>query len=396
MKKMICQACWEQFSESESEEGNCPACGSKKTKEFSFANSETYLAEEVPRVLEARKRAGLDGLVGGLQAIIINTEPNLQKAAAEELLRYTGLSTAATFRDDHFATCVLKVDGSADFLVRSRLKDDNPFHSLNLDPKSKHLPDTRLETFIFKTPDIEKYVAIQKNQGVQFLTDGIIHKDNYSFIQTRPSRCTGNSLGFIQWHKNEGDYSSGDCSSLGWAPEKPRHSYLRNIGLLDHAATRLHARDRDAAIIEFLKLTNYHFDFAIYVKIFNSITSVARLSRDDYAMVFTSGISQYENDETSGPTEKFVHHYGRRVHHMAFVTEDIEDTVKALEDDGMTYLIELVGSPEEGLKQTFTNPSKNTLLVNEYIHRYGGYDGFFTRSNVTALTGATDKQVTAS
>jgi hypothetical protein len=109
-------------------------------------------------------------------------------------------------------------------------------------------------------------------------------------------------------------------------------------------------------------------------------------------MVFTSGISPYVSEEVSGPTEKFVHNYGTRVHHLAFQTEDIEDTYSALVEDGMEFLIELVGSPEEGLKQTFSQPSKNTLLVNEYIHRYGDFDGFFTKSNVTLLTEATDKQ----
>ncbi len=45
-------------------------------------------------------------------------------------------------------------------------------------------------------------------------------------------------------------------------------------------------------------------------------------------------------------------------------------------DDGMKFLIDLVGSPAEGLKQTFTQPSVNTLLVNEYIHSYGDFNGF--------------------
>jgi hypothetical protein len=58
----------------------------------------------------------------------------------------------------------------------------------------------------------------------------------------------------------------------------------------------------------------------------------------------------------------------------------------------MGFLLDLVGSPEEGLKQIFSSPSENTLIVNEYIRRYGDFNGFFTRSNVTLLTGATDKQ----
>jgi hypothetical protein len=58
----------------------------------------------------------------------------------------------------------------------------------------------------------------------------------------------------------------------------------------------------------------------------------------------------------------------------------------------MSFMIELVGGPSEGLHQTFTDPSDNTLLVTEYIHRYGGFTGYFTISNVTALTLATGKQ----
>jgi len=109
-------------------------------------------------------------------------------------------------------------------------------------------------------------------------------------------------------------------------------------------------------------------------------------------MVFTSGISPYMDDEKSGPTEMFIHNYGVRVHHLALETENIEEIMADIKSDGMGFLIELVGSPEDGLKQCFTNPSPNTMLVTEYIHRYGGFRGFFTRSNVTLLTASTAKQ----
>ena len=161
---------------------------------------------------------------------------------------------------------------------------------------------------------------------------------------------------------------------------------------IDHAATRVRAEDRDEAIVEFMELTNYRFDFAIYVKVFNSITNVARLTAADYAMVFTSGIAPYVDDDVSGPTEKFIHNFGPRVHHVAFRTERIERVFSSLKRDGMEFLIELVGSRNEGLKQTFTMPSPVTMLVTEYIHRYGDFDGFFTKSNVTLLTGATGRQ----
>jgi hypothetical protein len=360
-------------------------------------NSDEHLLEKAPSIIAERKRLGLEGLVGGLQAVIINTEPERHGTTAEELLRYTGLEYNGAFQDDEYRTCVLKTPGdhefrSADFLIRSRIKGENPFYQLNIAPKSKHLPNTRLETFVFETKDIEKYVSIQKSRGFEFLTDEIIRLDNYSFIQTVPSKCTGNSLGFIQWTGEKGRYETSGSRTLDRDLKKPKPTHLQNIRWLDHAATRVKAQDRDLAIIEFMKLTNYNFDFAIYVKPHNSITSVARLSPKDFAMVFTSGISPYISDEISGPTEKFIHNYGNRVHHIAFQTEAIEDTYSSLVRDEMKFLIELVGSPEEGLKQTFTEPSGNTLLVNEYIHRYGDFDGFFSKSNVTLLTAATEKQ----
>jgi hypothetical protein len=246
----------------------------------------------------------------------------------------------------------------------------------------------------------------QAQANAEFLND-ILDFDNYYFIQTVPSKFTGNSLGFIEWKGERGVYSSPKSQRLDWKMEKPgssasssssssknfsSYSHHKNIRWLDHAATRVRAQDRDPAILEFMRLTNYNFDFAIYVKALNSITSVARLSSSDFAMVFTSGITPFVSQETSGPTEKFISNFGPRVHHIAFQTEEIETTVEALGKDGMKFLLDLAGSPEEGLCQIFSKPSKNTYLVLEYIHRYGDFDGFFTKSNVASLTAATAKQ----
>jgi 4-hydroxyphenylpyruvate dioxygenase-like putative hemolysin len=392
MSQIICSKCMKVH---QSDTDKCPECGLEPPYTYNFRNSDEYLKKEAPKVLKERKEAGLQGLVKGLEYIIINTEPNRQKKAVLELLEYTGLECTNVFEDESFYTAVLKGNkkqtqqNSPDILVQSR-KNGNPFIEYNVAPKTKHVPNTRVETFVFETPNIEKYVAIQKSRGVTFLSDPV-HTENFSFVQTIPSSYTGNSLGFIEWN-NKGEYTSETSEILDWNFKKPDKDYLQNIYELDHTAARVKAKNRDAAIIEFLELTNYHFDFAIYVKVFNSITNVARLSDEDFAMVFTSGISPYISDEESGPTEKFIHNYNVRVHHMAFHTEKIEEIVASIKEDGMDFLIELVGSPDQGLKQCFTKPSENTLLVNEYIHRYGGFDGFFTRSNVTKLTAATEKQ----
>jgi hypothetical protein len=357
-----------------------------------FRNDDERLRSEVDRVMKERTEHGLEGLVGGLESVVINTQPERQKDAVQEVLNTTGYVFEQAFERDGIRTCVLKKDGSADMLVTSRLVGENPFRPVNRGPKGDAMPDTRLETLVFKCPRLEEAVAIQKKRGVRFLTEEPVRTPSFLFMQTEPSPYTGNSVGYLQWLDGEGAYRPDDAQRLDWHFEKPDWPHLRDVHELDHAATRVRAEERDKAIIEFMELTNYHFDFAIYVEALNSITNVARLSAEDFAMVFTSGIEPFKSVEESGPTELFIHNYNTRVHHLAFRTENIEKTFDALVEHGMEFLVELVGSPEEGLKQTFTRPMPSTFIVNEYIHRYGDFDGFFTQSNVTMLTKATERQ----
>ncbi|MGE4553015.1 MAG: hypothetical protein AB7D57_07875 [Desulfovibrionaceae bacterium] len=357
-----------------------------------FKNDDERLRREVARVAEERTRLGLDGLVGGLECVVVNTEADRLRPAVQEFLATTGYAFRGAFEDASARSCLLQQEGSADFLIQCRKGGDNPFRAYNRGPKSDHLPDTRLETFIYKCPRLEDYVAIQQARGVRFLTPEIVETDTFLFIQTEPSPYTGNSVGFVKWLGEEGAWAWEGCAELPWTFTKPDWPHLRDIHELDHTATRVRAEDRDAAILEFMRLTNYDFDFAVYVESLNSITNVARLSAHDYAQVFTSGIGSARPDGSLGPTEQYIANYNVRVHHMAFRTERIERAYQALKAHGMGFLVELVGGPDEGLHQTFSKASPNTLLVNEYIQRYDGFDGFFTKSNVTLLTKATEQQ----
>lgn len=358
----------------------------------SLSRDEEALIGKTAQVPEERRKAGLEGLVGGLDSVIVAVEAERLEPGVLELLRSTGLSCTEAFTGADSRGYVLSLPGSASVVVRTRAGPENPFATVNRARMTVRLPNTRLETFVFSTPDIREYVRIQKGRGVKFLTGEPLESASYSFIQTAPSPFTGNSLGFIQWKRAERSYMPRGSGRNSPLLEKPGLPFLKNIGGLDHAATRVRAKDRTAAILEFLHLTNYHYDFGIFVRSQNSITSVARRSPEDFAMVFTSGITPYISDGESGPTEKFIQNYGTRVHHLAFRTEHIEKAVALLEDGGMRFLLELAGSEAEGLKQIFSEPSANTLIVNEYIHRYGSFDGFFTRSNVERLTEATGRQ----
>jgi len=359
-----------------------------------FQNDDTVLLREVEKTLVARRQAGLEGLVGGLAAVVINTAPEDLLPAAEELLLATRLRFEVAMNDplsDDAGPCLLLRDGhGADFLLKSRAGDDNPFDLYNKGAKNQGRQQARLETFLFTCRDLDRYVAIQKARGVIFATPSPLVTDAFSFIQTMPSIHTGNAVGLIEWKGRPGTYFHAGSQSLALSPLKAERLWQRQIRGLDHVATRVRARQRDAAILEFLSLTNYHFDFAVYVESLNSITNVARLSAGDYAQVFTSGIAAEAED--AGPTERFIANYGVRPHHLAFGVSDIEMVVAGLRAEGMHFLSDLVGSREEGLKQIFSVMSPQTMLVKEYIERYDGFDGFFTKNNVTRLTLATDRQ----
>jgi len=64
--------------------------------------------------------------------------------------------------------------------------------------------------------------------------------------------------------------------------------------------------------------------------------------------------------------------------------------VEVLRDLGISFLADVVGecTDQPNLKQIFSKASPYSLLITEYMERCLGYDGFFTRDNVAALTAA--------
>ncbi|HUM99808.1 MAG TPA: hypothetical protein PLI96_04925, partial [Halothiobacillus sp.] len=97
--------------------------------------------------------------------------------------------------------------------------------------------------------------------------------------------------------------------------------------------------------------------------------------------------------------------YGPRLHHMALTVadgqtngmENIDFAVGAISSQGKRFLLDTVGSREEGLKQIFSSASEYSSLIIEYVQRFGSFQGFFARDNVAQLTFAagTDEGVQA-
>ena len=155
-----------------------------------FQNAAAALLREVDRTLAERRRAGLDGLVGGLAAVVLNVAPQDLVPAAEELLLTTGLRFEAALDASPTGDggpCLLLRDGrGADFLVKSRAGGENPFAPYNQGQKIGPGVQARLETFLFECHDLDRYVAVQKARGVAFQTPVPVGTDAFACILTAP------------------------------------------------------------------------------------------------------------------------------------------------------------------------------------------------------------------
>jgi hypothetical protein len=117
------------------------------------------------------------------------------------------------------------------------------------------------------------------------------------------------------------------------------------------------------------------------------------------AKVFTANNTPYfvnHLEKLPSPTETFVRNYGPRLHHIAIAVRDgetdgmenIEFVVRVIREQGKDFLLDVIGSKEQGLKQIFSSASEHSSLIIEYVQRYGDFDGFFAKDNVAELTHA--------
>jgi hypothetical protein len=72
--------------------------------------------------------------------------------------------------------------------------------------------------------------------------------------------------------------------------------------------------------------------------------------------------------------------------------ENIDIVVDAIAAQGKGFLLDTVGSRQEGLKQIFSSASEFSTLIIEYVQRFGDFHGFFTRDNVAQLTYAAGQE----
>ncbi|MCV0425411.1 MAG: hypothetical protein K5905_08050 [Roseibium sp.] len=393
--------------------------GDKKNSEF----FETYRH----KIYERRQSSGIDDNVGHMKAMIVQVEAGDGVATMAEIHRMTPNRYHSSYISQTHKLHVLHTKPEFPALIIKEPLSSNYedyIKRLNvLYPLARQKPNTRYVGEIFDCSDINTVRKTLEDQSIRFEYPGDTENALYTsenILFSTISDFTGNRVGY-----SAGDFNDPASLSLG----EPYHltdeekaqlakgvAFAETHGLnelmlgYDHMATRILAGEREDAILEFLTMVPYYFWGAYNIQDMNSSTNVNRCptvsdDKQSPAKVFTANntpsfVNSFEN--LPMPTENFVRNYGRRMHHMAVEVEDgdhetgqknVDYVVGILGQEGVPFLAHVVGECKDSpdLKQIFSKHSQHTLLITEYIERCKAFDGFFTKSNVAALTEAAGK-----
>lgn len=392
--------------------------GDKKNSEF--------FASYLPRIYERRAAIGLDQLVGEMAGVVVQVQhgdavDHLCELALMGPYRLTDSRLTATHR-------VFVLTSRPEFPRMIVLEPLSPAYEdeitrwNRLYPLSKAKSNARYVGEIYKTSSVAKVRDALEPQNIRFVYDGDQENGFYCLPHmtfTFLSDFTYNRVGYVDVDLDDLDalglgerftLSPADRARIDAAAARQAERGIAGLVLgLDHMATRILAGEREDAILEYLTMVPYYFWGAYNISEMNSSTNVTRHpgvddDKKSPARVFTANNTpSFVNsfDKLPMPTEDFVRNFGRRMHHVAYAVIDghvadeknVDYVVRELRELGTEFLAHVVGEckDEPNLKQIFSKSSPYTLLITEYVERCHGYEGFFTRGNVAALTEAAGK-----
>jgi len=375
------------------------------------------------KIYERRKTSGLEELLGPMRGIVVQVEHGEAVSYLEELYIMSPYRfDCARLNDSHKVYFLSSRSEQPRMIVLEPLSKDytDELTRLNmLYPKARPKPNARYAGEMFATSDLNETRSILESHEIRFHDPGEEVDSffaNEHFACSVPSDFTGNRVGYTSIELDPEEISfgqhleltAGELTRLDAAAERSEQAGV--TALLrgpDHMATRILAGEREDAILEFLTMSNYYFWGAYNIKDMNSSTNVNRNPHVDDetkspAKVFTANNTPSFVNSFEGlpmPTEDFVRNYGRRMHHIAYEVRDgdhpsgqknIDYVVGQLRSFGVPFLAHVVGScgDEPDLKQIFSKHSEYSILITEYVERCNGFEGFFTKDNVAALTEA--------
>ena len=375
--------------------------------------------EFLQKLLEERDQVGLTELIHQIDALMITVEPGNALAYVAELCLMTPYEYLVTLESQEHFTHILRIDMNApDILVRE-VKDPNTrgiFRSLNeVYPIGAFKPNSRYMGEVLRVTNLHAVVEVQKARDIRFFNQDQIRKLELpgNMAVVKPSPYTHNIVSY--WERPDPEVR---VYALGWSSirndmnaayldakeTQDKLGFNKLLLPVDHLATRVYSQNREAALLEYLTLTSYYYWGSYDIASQNSSTNVTKSVHyanelQSPAKVFTAANHPYFVNHLlhlPSPTEQFVRNYGPRLHHLAVAVADgdtagkanIDYVVDTLRSCGKDFLLDVIGSREEGLKQVFSSASEYSSLIVEYVQRFGDFQGFFTKENVAELTHA--------
>ncbi|MEO5358095.1 MAG: hypothetical protein H7844_12470 [Nitrospirae bacterium YQR-1] len=386
-----------------------------------------YFWHYLSRIYHWRQNTGLIPNIEKMDSLTMQVDCGKRIKAVKELLLTSAYDFQYTFEDTDFITSVLcyKNDPMVPVIFIREPKSDiasgifRLFNDITLNRKGS---SARFIGEAYLVKDIDDVYRVQSEAGTRFFTDGIAGsvEDGIRWIETLPSVYTQNTVKYVRYYGDEKvlhpkrfniiTESAETLRSFSEIKDNMRQAGITDIVLpVDHVATRIFHHDREDAILEIVKLTHMYPWGAYNIDEMDSSTNPVRNvynmpERHSPAKVFTAGncgaFLRFLSTRPA-PTETFCENFGRSLHHIAYdVKEDdmdgpdnhnIDTVVSYLKKNGFNFVDNLTGTKAEGLRQVFSKRSPHTGWVTEYVERFGGFHGFFTRKNVAFLTQAAGK-----
>ncbi len=378
-----------------------------------------FFEDYLVRLLEERDQCGLTDMVHEIDAIMITVDPGHSIRYIGELALMTPYHYLVTLESEDHWTHILRVDMSSPDILLREVKDPaikGIFRSLNeVYPIGMRKPNSRYMGEVLRVTNLHDVVECQKQREFRFFSQDQIRKLQIpgNMAVSKPSPYTHNILAYMERPVDQiRTYALGvsairnDVQDV-YLAAKAKQEELEIDDLImpiDHLATRVYSQNREVALLEWLSLSSYYYWGSYDIKDQNSSTNVTKSTHYSNelftpAKVFTANNTPYfvnHLEKLPSPTETFVRNYGPRLHHMALAVcdgdrhqmENIDFVVKQIASQGRDFLLDVIGSKDDGLKQIFSSASEHSSLIIEYVQRFGDFSGFFTKHNVAELTRA--------
>jgi hypothetical protein len=378
-----------------------------------------FFNEYLNKLLEERDEIGLSSMIQEIDAMMLTVDPGKSIEYIGELCLMSPYHYLVTLESESHWTHILRIDMKAPDLIIREVKHEGIrgiFRSLNeVYPIGSNKPHSRYIGEILRVTHLNDVVKLQKGRGFCFFSQDEISKLELpgNLAVSKPSPYTHNIVAYMERNPDEPRRYALGASSLNiQAQAVCSHAKClqKKLGIaelilpVDHLATRIYSQNREVAILEWLSLSSYYYWGSLDIIDQNSSTNVTKSIHylDELrspAKVFTANNTPYFVNHFKifpSPTENFVRNYGPRLHHLALAVKDgnqggienIDYVVEAIREQGKSFLLDIIGSKAEGLKQIFSSASEHSSLIIEYVQRFSGFQGFFNPDNVAELTHA--------